>query len=116
MYLESFQVRECDRIRIDSRKKMSDRRPSASKEVAEARDVGDVLALLARLPEKGEESIKMGDVPVLEAHLFLAGKELGHFAFFNRRLKAPDTAFYSKAPDEEGMLLSLLEGLLRGKR
>jgi hypothetical protein len=116
MYLESFKVQECDAIRLDFRKRMSDAKPKTSREIADARAIAEILALLARLPETGEEMIKMGDVPTLEAHLFLAGKEHGHFTFFRDRLKAPDTAFYSTAPDEEGMLLALLEGLLRGKR
>jgi len=115
VYVESFKIRECDGIRLASRRKMSDRKPKAVAEVSDAGVIGDVLALLARLPETGEEMIKMGDVPTLEAHLFKGGKELGHFAFFGKRLKAPDTAFYSKGPEEEGKLFSLLEGILRGK-
>jgi hypothetical protein len=115
MVLENFRIRECDAIRLDARRKMSDRKPKATAMVSDGRVIGEILALLARLPEKGEEMIKMGDVPTLEAHLSLGGKELGHFTFFAGRIKAPDTAFYSKSPEEEGKLLALLEGLLSGK-
>jgi len=116
MYLNSFQNLRCDRAVLTRKRKMSDGKAAATREISDPKALGDVLALLSRLPETGEEMIKMGDVETLETRLFEGSSELGHFTFFNRRIKAPDTSFYSKAPPEEAQLLKLLEALLKRPR
>ncbi len=115
MYLETFRIKECDKAVIARKRKMSDPKPKVVKEVADKAVLAEILSLLARLPEEGEEMIKIGDVATIDVRLFLGSVEIGNFTYFEKRIKAPDTAFYSNPPPEEAVLLSLLEALLAGK-
>ncbi len=116
MYLETFRIGGCDKAVVSRRRKMSDRKPAAAREVTDRAALDEIISLLGRLPEKGEEMIKMGDVETVDAVLHSESREIGNFTFYAGRLKAPDTAFYSDPHPEEAQLLALLRSLLPPKR
>lgn len=116
MYIETFRIDRCEKAVVSRRRKMSDREPAAVREVTDRAALDEIVSMLGRLPEKGEEMIKMGDVETVDTVLHSKSREIGNFTFYAGRLKAPDTAFYSHAPAEEAQLLALLRSVLSRKR
>ena len=115
MYLETFKVEACDRAVIEQKRRMSDSKPKAVRDVGDLALVARIVEILSLLPDEGEEMIKMGDVPTIETRLYSGGSEIGHFTFYGKRLKAPDTAFYSGSPPAEKDLFDLLESIAAGR-
>ena len=116
MYLETFRIDGCEMAVISRRRRMSDREPAAVRKVTDRAALDEIVSLLGRLPQTGEEMIKMGDVETVDTVLHSKSREIGNFTFYAGRLKAPDTAFYSRTPAEEAQLLALLRSLLPGKK
>ncbi len=110
-YIETFKIDSCDKISLYYFKKMSDKRdgiPAAkSNDITDKVIINSILALLNKLPEKGDEMIKMGDVSILEVVLIQKNNH-SYFTFYKNAIKTPDTSFYSNSPQEEKMLYDLL--------
>lgn len=115
-YIETFKIDSCDKIVLHYYKKMSDKRDGipASKtiDITDKAVIQSIIMLLNKLPEKGDEMIKMGDVEILEVVL-IQKNNLSYFTFYKNAIKTIDTSFYSNSPQEEKMLYDLLMEALR---
>ena len=115
-YAETFKINKCDKITLNYYKKMSDSRDGVqpkSKEITDKVTLEKILLLLNNLPDKGEEMIKMGDVPILNVVLTVDKGETIYFTYFQDMIKTPDTSFYSgPKPKEEKALYDLLKSIL----
>lgn len=74
--------------------------------------INSIITLLSKLPNKGDEMMKMGNVAVLEVVL-IQKNNLTYFTFYKNFIKTPDTSFYSNSPQEEKMLYDLLMEALK---
>jgi hypothetical protein len=114
-YVSTFQLKPCAKIKLEYFEKLSDERDSAAakktKELTDAKVIGEIFELLTSLPDKGDMMVKMGDVPFLRASLIYADRT-EYFTFFNKSIKTPATSFYSSRPPEEKKLYDLLQSLL----
>ncbi|MBU1077207.1 MAG: hypothetical protein KKH98_07940 [Spirochaetes bacterium] len=114
-YIETFKIPACEKIVLESYKKMSDSRDGKAPKVREITDkdvLKKILALMNELPDKGEEMIKMGDVPIINVVLFIGHDKAVYFTFYQDMVKTPDTSFYSEAPAQEKELYDLLVSFL----
>lgn len=115
-YIETFKIDSCDKISLNYFKKMSDKRDGnqASKtiNITDKVVIQSIIMLLNKLPDKGDEMIKMGDVDILEVVL-IQKNNTSYFTFYKNSIKTPDTSFYSNSPIEEKMLYDLLMEALK---
>lgn len=112
-YLETFKIKECDKIILEYHRLMSDRQAQKTAEVNDSEGIKEILDLLRQIPETGDEMIKMGDVSVVKAFLYYQGNPLGYCEYYQDMLKKPDTSFCSQPPEEENRLYALLRTKLQ---
>jgi len=80
-------------------------------DIPENKSVREVLELLERLPEHGPVMMKPGDVPYLKVTLVYE-RETSYFAFYDGKIKLPDSSFLESNPDQEKELFALVHSLL----
>jgi hypothetical protein len=115
-YIETFNIDSCEKISLLYFKKISDKRDGipASKtiDITDKAVIQSIIVLLKKLPDKGDEMIKMGDVEILEVVLIQKNNS-SYFTFYKNAIKTPDTSFYSNSPQEEKVLYNLLMEALK---
>jgi hypothetical protein len=113
-YVDSFQLKNPDRIVVERYTKMSDKRdevPGASqREISDKTKIAEIVGLLNQLPDEGDMMVKMGDVALVKVSFVYPGIDGVYFEFYNNRIKTPATSFYGNESDVEKKLFSLLVG------
>lgn len=112
-YLKSFKIAECDKISLNYYKKLSYHSPEKTVEITEMDEIERVLAILNKLPEKGDEMISMGPVAIIKASFFLKEETVGYLEYYGGLLKMPDTSFCSEKSDAERELYDLFQSKLK---
>ena len=110
-YIDSFQLKNPDKIVVEQYNKMSDANDStaavSSREIVEKSRIMEIIGILNQLPDEGDMMIKMGDVPLTRISLVYDTTAV-YFEFYNKRIKTPATSFYSAEGETEKRLYSLL--------
>jgi len=110
-YVTTFKIDKCEKIVLNSYKKMSDSRDGIkpkSKEITDKAVLEKILALINKLPDEGTMMIKMGDVPIIDVILTINKAETVYFTYYQSSIKTPATSFYSDHPSQETQLYNLL--------
>lgn len=111
-YLKTFTIPNCDELRIRYFSEGEYLTPAAEKTITAEKDIAEVLALLATLPESGDIKMSMAPVPILQIDFFYQQENIGSIEFFNGLLKLLNNAFALAQQDEEKALYALLMAAL----
>jgi hypothetical protein len=110
-YIDSFQLKNPDKIVVEQYAKMSDANDSipakSSKEITEKAKIMEIISLINQLPDEGDIMVKMGDVPLIRVNLQYDTFNV-YFDFYNKRIKTPATSFYSTESEVEKKIYSLV--------